>query len=313
MIWRRKVLSKKRIAPLLMVGLLAFVLAFAAGCSDKAATGETLATVEGEKISKDDLYDFLVKASGKEALEALIDEKVITLEAKKEKVEIDDKDIDKELDLYIENAGGEEGLKNVLEQQGLTQDDLKADIVKYLSIRKMVEPRIKITDEAIAASFEENKAMLDQPEQVEASHILVELEDEAVIKEVAQKLKDGGDFAELAKEYSIDGSAESGGELGLFGRGQMVPEFEEKAFSMKVGEISDPVKTQHGYHLIHLTDKKEAKEAVLEDHKEEIKDKLFEEGLQTEYMAWLTEVKENYKIKNELDKEDKKEEKEDEK
>lgn len=306
-------MSKKRIAPLLMVGLLAFVLAFAAGCSDKAATGETLATVEGEKISKDDLYDFLVKASGKEALEALIDEKVITLEAKKEKVEIDDKDIDKELDLYIENAGGEEGLKNVLEQQGLTQDDLKADIVKYLSIRKMVEPRIKITDEAIAASFEENKAMLDQPEQVEASHILVELEDEAVIKEVAQKLKDGGDFAELAKEYSIDGSAESGGELGLFGRGQMVPEFEEKAFSMKVGEISDPVKTQHGYHLIHLTDKKEAKEAVLEDHKEEIKDKLFEEGLQTEYMAWLTEVKENYKIKNELDKEDKKEEKEDEK
>lgn len=299
-------MSKKRIAPLLMVGLLAFVLAFAAGCSDKAATGETMATVEGEKISKDDLYDFLVKSGGKEALEALIDEKVIMLEAKKEKIEIDDKDIDKELDLYTENAGGEDALKNVLEQQGLTKDDLKEDIVKYLSIRKMVEPRIKITDEDIAASFEENKEMLDQPEQVEASHILVELKDEAIIKEVAQKLKDGGDFAELAKEYSIDGSSESGGELGLFGRGQMVPEFEEKVFSMKVGDISEPVKSEFGYHIIHLTDKKEAKKAVLEDHKEEIKDKLFEEGLQTEYMAWLTEVKENYKIKNELDKEDKK-------
>lgn len=297
-------MSKKRIAPFLMVGLLAFVLAFAAGCSDKEATGETVATVEGEKISKDDLYDFLVKASGKEALEALIDEKVITLEAKKEKVKIDDKEIEKELDLYTENAGGEDALKNVLEQQGLTKDDLKSDIVKYLSIRKMVEPRIKITDEDIAASFEENKATLDQPEQVEASHILVE--DEATIKEVAKKLKDGGDFAELAKEYSTDGSAESGGELGLFGRGQMVPEFEEKAFSMKVGDISEPVKSEFGYHIIHLTDKKEAKKAVLEDHKEEIKDKLFEEGLQTEYMAWLTEVKEDYKIKNELDKAEKK-------
>lgn len=300
-------MSKKRITPLLMVGLLAFVLAFAAGCSDKAASGEVVATVEGEKITKDDLYDFLVTSGGQEALGALIDEKVVALEAKKEKIKIDQKDIDKEFDLYVENAGGEEALKNAMEQQGITKDDLKENIVQYLSIREMVGPRIEITDEEIETTFKEKKEMFDQPEQVEASHILVE--DEEKIKEVAKKLKDGGDFAELAKEYSTDGSAASGGELGFFGRGQMVPEFEEKAFSMKVGDISDPVKTENGYHLIHVTDKKEEKEAVLEDHKEAVKNQIFEEQLQMEYGAWLNEIKENYKIKNELVKEKEEEKK----
>lgn len=288
---------------LLMVGLLAFVLAFAAGCSDEAADGEVVATVEGEEITKDELYDFLVMSGGKEALGALIDEKVVTLEAKKEKVEIDQKDIDKEFELYIENAGSEDALKNAMEEQGITKEDLEENIVQYLSIRALVGPRIDITDEEVETTFQENKEMFDQPEQVEASHILVELEDEDKIKEVAKKLADGEDFAELAKEYSIDGSAETGGELGFFGRGQMVPEFEEKAFSMEPGDISDPVKTEHGYHIIHVTDKKEEKEAVLEDHEEEVRDQIFEEQLQAEYGIWLNEIKEDYDIKNELEKE----------
>ena len=87
-------------------------------------------------------------------------------------------------------------------------------------------------------------------------------------KKLRKKLKDGEDFATLAEEYSTDTSnADNGGELGFFPRGKMVAEFEEAAFSMKVDEISDPVKTEHGYHIIHVTDKKEAKEAVFEDQK----------------------------------------------
>lgn len=302
-------MSKKRITQLLMVGLLAFVLAFAAGCSDKAADGEVVATVEGDEITKDELYDFLVLSGGQEAISALIDEKVIALESKKEKLEIEQEDIDKEFELYVENAGGEDALESAMEQQGITQDDLEENIVQYLTIRELVGPRIEITDEEIETTFKENKEMFDQPEQVEASHILVGPEDEDKIKEVAKKLEDGGDFAELAKEYSVDGSAETGGELGFFGRGEMVPEFDEKVFSMEVGETSDPVKSEFGYHIIHLTDKKEAKEAVLEDHKEEVKDKLFEEQLQVEYAAWLTEIKEEYDIDNTLDKSSEPEEK----
>ena len=114
----------------------------------------------------------------------------------------------------------------------MTEKEFKENIIEYLSIRKIIEPRIEITDEEIKAYFEENKESFNKEEQVEASHILVE--DEATAKEVAKKLADGEDFAALAKEFSTDtANATNGGELGYFGRGKMVAEFEEVAFSMK--------------------------------------------------------------------------------
>ena len=98
-------------------------------------------------------------------------------------------------------------------------------------------------------------------------------------------------------------NAENGGELGYFSKGTMVEEFENIAFSMNVGEISDPVKTDYGYHLIHLTDKKEAKEANFEDHKEEIKQTLFDQKISTLYSTWITEQREKLEIESTLVKE----------
>ena len=142
---------------------------------------------------------------------------------------------------------------------------------------------------------------MDEVEQVQASHILVA--DEETAKEVAQKLKDGGDFAELAEEYSTDASnAKKGGQLSYFPRGEMVTEFDEAVFAMEIDEISSPVKTSCGYHIIHVTDKKAAKEAVFEDLKDELKEKLFEQKMQSEYGVYLNEIKEDYDIKNLLSK-----------
>ena len=150
--------------------------------------------------------------------------------------------------------------------------------------------------------FEENKDSLGQAEQVEASHILVE--DKATAEKVLKKLKNGGDFAELAKEYSTDeGSAANGGSLGYFGKGEMVAEFEDVAFKLEVGKISEPVKTEYGYHIIKVTNKKEAKEATLKDSKEQIKETLLTEKLQTEYATWLQKKEEEYKITNKLEEE----------
>ncbi|WP_438313659.1 foldase protein PrsA [Sporosarcina sp. FA9] len=296
---------KKWKKSLLKAGILSSLLVVAVGCSNE----ESIASVEGDKITKDELYEVLVQSQGEKALAALIDEKVIALEVKKKKVKISDKEIDKELETYIENAGSQEAFKATLEQNGITEAQLKENIVQYLSIRKLIEPRIDITDEEIKAYFDENKAQLDQPESVEASHILVE--DEATAKEVAQKIADGEDFAALAKEYSTDASnADKGGELGFFPRGKMVPEFDEAVFSMKLDTISEPIKTDFGYHIIKLTDKKEAKEAVLEDHKEDIKEGLFEEKLQGQYVEWLDEVRADYKIENSLEKKEEKEKEE---
>ena len=90
---------------------------------------------------------------------------------------------------------------------------------------------------------------------VKASHLLVKTEEEAL--KLKEEINNGKDFAKVAKEVSLCPSGQNGGDLGYFTKGQMVKEFEEAAFSMNIGDISNPIKTQFGYHLIHLTDKKD--------------------------------------------------------
>ncbi|MFB5284977.1 peptidylprolyl isomerase [Peribacillus sp. Hz7] len=285
-----------------LVGAVVIAALIVVAMITSTAKNETVATVDGSKITKDELYDELVASYGTDTLNTLITNKMIELEVKKQNVTVSDEDIQKELDVLIEQYGDEETLKGQLEASGSSMDDLKDDIVQYLQTRKLIEPSIKITDEEIKTYFEENKDSLGQAEQVEASHILVE--DKATAEEVLKKLKNGGDFAELAKEYSTDeGSAANGGSLGYFGKGQMVAEFEDAAFKLEVGKISEPVKTEHGYHIIKVTDKKEAKEATLKDSKEQIKETLLTEKLQTEYATWLQKKEEEYKITNKLEEE----------
>jgi foldase protein PrsA len=266
-----------------------------------SAKNETMATVGDTKITKADLYDELVESYGAATLDTLISDKIIQLEAEKQNIKVTDDEIQKELDTLYAQYGGEEALKEQLEASGSSIDAVKQDVVQYVETRKLIEPTIKITDKEISAYFEENKDSFAQEEQVEASHILVE--DKATADEVLKKLKDGGDFAKLAKEYSTDtGTADNGGSLGYFGKGQMVAEFENVAFKLKVNEISDPVKTEYGYHIIKVTGKKEAEEPNLADNKEAIKETLLTEKLQTEYGTWLEKKKEEYKITNKLDK-----------
>ncbi len=260
---------------------------------------EVVASVGEEDITKDELYDYLVGLYGADSLTALIENKIIEMEANKEKVTVSDKEIEEEYQTYVDSYGGEEMLQSVLDQQGMTKKNLEAEIENYFKLEGLLKPRIEISDEELQTYFDENKESFNESEQVEASHILVE--DEETAKEVAKKLADGEDFVELAKEYSTDTSnAESGGELGFFAKGDMVAEFENTAFSMEIGSISEPVKTEHGYHIIKVTDKKAAKEAVFEEKKEEIYDILFSEKLQTEYGTWLAEKKEEYEIKDSL-------------
>ncbi|MCI2253357.1 peptidylprolyl isomerase [Domibacillus sp. PGB-M46] len=261
------------------------------------SSAETIAEVGGTKITKDDLYDSLVKMYGADAVESLIANKIVEKEATKEKVQVTDKEIQEELDATIESYGGEEAYKSALESSGMTEADMEEEIKVYLETVKLLEPRIEITDEEIETYFNENKDTFATSEQVEASHILVD--DEATAKEVTAKLADGEDFAALAKEYSTDTtSAENGGELGYFGTGEMTEEFEKAAFAMEIGEISEPVKTDYGYHIIKVTGKKEAKAANLEDSKEEIKETLKQEKMSSEYTTWLEEKKGDYDIYN---------------
>ena len=260
---------------------------------------EVVATVGDTKITKDDLYEQLVDTYGANVVSKMIDDEIINQEVKKEKIKVSNEEVEKEFENYMAQYGGEEAFNNLLMQQGLTKDDFKDDITQYVQIEKLVDSRIKVTDEEIKEYFEENKEKFNEEEQVHANHILVE--DEKTAKDIKKQLDEGADFAELAKKHSKDtANAEKGGDLGFFGKGKMVKEFEEAAFASKVDEITDPVKTSHGYHIIQVVEKKAAKKAKLEDSKAEIKDILYREQVQAQYAEWMNEKKEEYKISNKI-------------
>lgn len=260
---------------------------------------DKVASVNGKEISKDELYAQMLKTSGGETLDLMISNEIIHQEAEKEDISVTDEEVAAEIAVYEEQYGGAEELESALAASGMTVEALKEEIQTYVKIEKLIGPGIEITEEQIQTYFDENKDSFGQSEQVEASHILTATKEEA--EEVEGKLADGGDFAELAKEYSSDtASAENGGELGAFGSGEMAPEFEETAFAMAVDDVSKPVETEFGFHIIKVTGKTEAAEATLENSKEEIKELLFEEQLNSEYTTWLSEKQESYDIENKM-------------
>ncbi|TDL85578.1 foldase [Vibrio vulnificus] len=277
---------------LIIAGIMAYAMI--------SSMDKTIASIDGEKINEDELYDTLVAGYGADTLDLLITNKLVELEAEKAGIKIKDEEIQKEIDVMVESYGDEESLKEQLEASGSSMDALKKDIVVYLQTKKLVEPRITVTDDEISTYFEDNKDTFAQAEQVEASHILVE--DEKTAKKVAKELAAGGDFAKLAAEYSTDTeTADNGGSLGYFGKGDMVEEFEDVAFDLDINKVSDPVKSEYGYHIIKVTGKKEAKKANLEDSKDVIKETLLSERLQEEYPVWLAEVKKDHEITNKLE------------
>ncbi|MGM9927449.1 MAG: peptidylprolyl isomerase [Bacillus sp. (in: firmicutes)] len=284
---------------LFAVGLVAIIV-ISALIGSTFSKSDVVASVDGEKITKDELYDIMAASYGANTLESLINEKVINLEAEKEGVTVSDDEIQEELDAFIESYGGEDTFNSALEYSGMTLDEFKEQIANYQKIEKLLAPQIEITEEEMEEYFEENKDSYDTAEQVEASHIL--LEDKETAQKVLDLLNDGGDWDELAAEYSTDTSnAEDGGDLGYFASGDMVEEFEKAAWALDVDEISDIVETDYGFHIIKVTGKKEAEEAVFEDYKEEIEEALFDEEVNSLYSTWLEELKKEYNIKNTLE------------
>jgi peptidyl-prolyl cis-trans isomerase C len=174
-------------------------------------------------------------------------------------------------------------------------------------VTKYVFDKIKVTDKEIANYYSEHKAEFEEPEMVKARHILVRVSSEAKpddwgaaetrIREIKKRLDGGEDFAAVAQASSEDpGSKDKGGELGFFPRGQMVPEFEKAAFALRTGEVSEPVKTAFGYHIIKAEDRKEAKTKVFDEVKEEVKNRLIETKQEEAMGKLFLELKNKYGV-----------------
>ncbi|NNU89636.1 peptidylprolyl isomerase [Anoxybacillus sp. CHMUD] len=219
-------------------------------------------TKEGN-ITKEELYNEMKERYGKDVLRDLVHEKVLS-----KKFKVTDEELNKEIENLKEMYGVQYDLAVQQNGEEAIRDMVKLDLLR----QKAAMEDMKVTDEELKKYYNEYKP------KVKASHILVD--DEKTAKDIKAKLEKGEDFAELAKEYSKDtGSAQNGGDLGWFGPGKMVEEFEKAAYALKVGEISDPVKTQFGYHIIKVTDKEKKKS--FDEMKEEIEFEVKKSKLDT--------------------------------
>ncbi|MBD8016425.1 MULTISPECIES: peptidylprolyl isomerase [Planococcus] len=243
----------------LTVTLAASVLALAA-CSD-SGDGEVIVSSDAGDVTKDELYQEMKTSIGEQAVQILMIEKVLA-----ENYEVTDKEVDAEYNSNKEELG--ESFDQFLAQNNQTEESYKKVIRLNLLQEKALTEDVEVTDEEIQAQYDR------QGTELNARHILVA--DEETANSLKKELDEGGDFAALAEKNSTDtGSAANGGNLDWFGPGAMVPEFEEVAYGLEVDEISEPVASEFGFHIIQVLDKRKVEDQpAFEDQKEDIRSEL---------------------------------------
>ncbi|TMV51386.1 hypothetical protein FE783_06265 [Paenibacillus mesophilus] len=274
------------------------VYAFTRGGEEKDTA---VATVNGVDIGKKQLFDELMKNGGSQVLNNLIQEELVKQEADKAGIQVTDADLNKELDSFKKglSISSDEEFEMMLMQYGMTKDDLKKQMPMQVRLRKMLEPKTNVTEEEMKKYYDENKETLSTPEQVKASHILVKTKEES--EAILTQLNTGADFAQLAKEKSTDpGSKDKGGDLDFFAKGTMVKEFEDAAFTLPVGQLSGVVQTEHGFHIIKVTDKKAAVIPAYEEKKNDIRETLITNEVQELASSWIQEISGKANITNHL-------------
>ena len=182
--------------------------------------------------------------------------------------------------------------KNLYEREPAFKEQLnkvKEDMLTSYAVQKAVE-KVKVTDEEIKKFYDENPAQFEKGMTFNASHILVETEEKAA--ELAAKISAGEiSFEDAAKENSTCPSGKSGGSLGEFGKGQMVPEFEKACEELEIGALSAPVQTQFGWHLIKLADKADGGVMAFDEVKDEIQHALMGQKQQAAYQSKVNQLK----------------------
>jgi foldase protein PrsA len=242
----------------LIAGLTAVVL----GATLSACAGGTAATVNGEPISQTTLDQKLeATPMARTVLQQLVQDVLIEQYAKNNNITVTDQEInDRENQLKQQFPAG--SWDEMLKARGLSEADVHAALREQLILDKALASQVHVTPAAISDYFNKNRAQFDKPEQVTARHILVP--SLPLAQKVEADLKGGKDFAAEAEQYSTDPQSKAkGGDLGTFKRGQMVPAFDKAAFSLPIGQISAPVKSPFGYHIIQVQARIPAQKATL--------------------------------------------------
>ncbi|CAM3809251.1 peptidylprolyl isomerase PrsA [Bacillus paramycoides] len=256
-------MKKKKLLIGTIITCMALALS-ACGSSDNVATSK-VGNVTEKELSKE-----LKQTYGKSTLYQMMLNKALL-----DKYKVSDEEAKKQVEAAKNQMG--DNFKMALEQAGLKNED---------ELKERMKPEIAL-EKAIKATVTDKDVKDNHKPEMKVSHILVK--DEKTAKEIKEKLNNGEDFAALAKQYSEDpGSKEQGGEIAGFAPGQTVKEFEEAAYKLDAGQVSDPVKTSYGYHIIKVTDKKELK--PFDEVKDKIRKDLEQQRIQDTTGKWKQQV-----------------------
>jgi peptidyl-prolyl cis-trans isomerase C len=326
--------SKSLVNRAWLVSLLVVVLlVFAAACSpaepvaNVESPSKKVATFEGGEVTLGELQEFAQQSGAGElspespqyeAIVAQLMPQLVEIEiaeayAQEQGITVSEGEVNEEIEVLKDQiaqqaqAQGqevdrEEAFEGALQQAGITETQLRQQLREQLPVQEVQE---RVTggagpsQEEVERFYEENKAaQFTSPETRCARHILFNKDQREQAEEVKGRLQDGGDFAQLAQEFSQDpGSAENGGDLGCLGRGETVPDFEEAVFGAEQGEIVGPVETEFGYHVIEVTDIREEATQPLSEVEAQIRDQLTTEAQTEEFTAWLQRQKEQRNVK----------------
>ncbi|MBT3193341.1 MAG: hypothetical protein HN341_12380 [Verrucomicrobia bacterium] len=236
---------------------------------------------------------------------------ILSAEADKQSIEVTDADIDAMIEEIRGTLPPQATLEQIMEERGMDMAKLRKDISADLRIRALLENHTAeipdAADEAVAEFYEQNKAQFSSPETAHARHILLKFEADAddatkaakktEIEGYQKQLADGtADFEKLAGEHSDCPSGQRGGDLGSFGRGQMVPAFETAAFGQEINAVGPVIETQFGYHIVQVLERAEAGQRTLEEVKEEIAQQLTGKEKQTAVESYLASLRDQATI-----------------
>ncbi len=309
--------------------VIAFALApYSAFGQEKETIKDPVARVNGVKISSKEyerevdlqlqqaaqqgriIPEAMLPKVKEDILNNLIDRELLYQESQKKKIAVNAEEVNTQIKTIKDRFSSQEEFEKIIAAMGVSEAEIRSQIERNLAIRELIDTqvidKIQVSEADTKAYYNENPTLFKKPEQVKASHILIKVESDATdlqkgqkrieIAKIHQKLKDGQDFAALAKEHSQGPSAENGGDLGYFGRGQMVKPFEDAAFALKPGEVSDIVETRFGYHLIKVFDKQPEGIMAYAEVKERLTEHIKAQRIDQEARNYIDNLKKEAKI-----------------
>ena len=243
-------------------------------------------------------------------LDNLINLELLYQEAQRNGLGPDKAAINEQLQEMKKEFSNEAEFEGVLAKMNISEVDLRSKLKKNMAIQQFIDrqfaQKVTISGEETKSYYDSHLDSFKQPEEVKASHILIKIDSQAKesqktearkkLEEVQKKLNKGDDFAALAKEFSQGPSSAKGGDLGYFRRGQMVKPFEEAAFALRPGEVSDIVETRFGYHLIKIFDKRPETTMAFKDIKEKLQHYLKQGKVREQVSAYVEELKGKAKV-----------------